>query len=224
MINHATAVAPPSTDKASSRSPGPVSRPAPSRVHAAPVVDAVPLHGGSTLPPTLQQRMEASFGESFDNVRVHTDAPAERLASSQRAEAVTMGPRIAFGAGRFRPGSANGDHLIAHELAHVAQQRGRRRGAPGPFSGVAASRTRRACGRYRRRPGGAGRARRLTWPGLFDSQPLDAARPERLSRTSESRAAPRFGWPLSSVLRAACRCPAGSPGGLARGRGGSALV
>jgi hypothetical protein len=99
-------------------------------VHAAPLVDAVPLHGGSSLPPTLRQRMEASFGESFEGVRVHTDAAAERLASSQRAEAITIGPRIAFGAGRFRPGSASGDRLIAHELAHVAQQRHGGGGAP----------------------------------------------------------------------------------------------
>lgn len=98
-------------------------RPSPSPVHAAPLVDAVPLHGGSPLPPTLRQRMEMSFGESFEGVRVHTDATADRLATYQRAEAVTVGSRIAFGTGRFRPGTASGDHLIAHELTHVAQQR-----------------------------------------------------------------------------------------------------
>jgi hypothetical protein len=123
MMNRAAAVAPPSSAKDASRSPGAALRPVPSRVHAAPLVDAVPLHGGAPLPPTLRQRMEASFGESFEDVSVHTDASAERLTSRQRAAAVTIGQRIAFGAGRFRPGSAAGDRLIAHELAHVAQQR-----------------------------------------------------------------------------------------------------
>jgi len=119
-MSRAAAVAPPSAKTDTSRSPAPPLRARPPTVHAPPVAT---LHGGSPLPPTLRQRMEASFGEPFHNVRVHTDAPAERFARGQRAEAVTVGHRIAFGAGRYRPGTPSGDHLVAHELAHVAQQR-----------------------------------------------------------------------------------------------------
>lgn len=66
--------------------------------------------------------MERSFGRSFGAVRVHTDAAAGQVAASHDAEALTIGDKMAFGPGRFRPGTASGDHLIAHELAHVAQQ------------------------------------------------------------------------------------------------------
>ncbi|MCH9650643.1 MAG: DUF4157 domain-containing protein [Deltaproteobacteria bacterium] len=66
--------------------------------------------------------MERSFGRSFGAVRVHTDGAAGQVAASHDAEALTIGDKIAFGPGRFRPGTAGGDHLIAHELAHVAQQ------------------------------------------------------------------------------------------------------
>lgn len=44
---------------------------------------------------------------------------AERLG----AAAFTVGEHVAFGAGRFDPGSRAGRRLLAHELAHVAQQR-----------------------------------------------------------------------------------------------------
>jgi murein DD-endopeptidase MepM/ murein hydrolase activator NlpD len=35
-----------------------------------------------------------------------------------------VGTHVVFGAGRYAPGSAEGNRLIAHELAHVVQQRG----------------------------------------------------------------------------------------------------
>ena len=66
--------------------------------------------------------MEHSFGQSFDNVRVHTGATADGVTREHRAEALTVGSHIAFGAGRFRPDTESGQHLVAHELAHVAQQ------------------------------------------------------------------------------------------------------
>jgi hypothetical protein len=40
------------------------------------------------------------------------------------ARAFTVGSHVAFGSSEFRPGTVVGDALIAHELAHVAQQRG----------------------------------------------------------------------------------------------------
>ncbi|HYP07854.1 MAG TPA: DUF4157 domain-containing protein, partial [Bryobacteraceae bacterium] len=66
--------------------------------------------------------MEHSFGRSFDSVRVHTGGAADSVTREHHAEALTVGNKIAFGSGRFRPDSASGQHLIAHELAHVAQQ------------------------------------------------------------------------------------------------------
>jgi hypothetical protein len=80
------------------------------------------LQGGSPLPMTTRQRMERSFGQSFSDVRVHTGAIAQDVTQSQSADALTINQKIAFAPGQFRPGTSTGDHLIAHELAHVVQQ------------------------------------------------------------------------------------------------------
>ena len=81
------------------------------------------LHGGAPLPPDTRTRMEAGFGQSFADVRVHTAAAAAAATSRHQAEALTVGHNVAFAPGRFAPESSAGTHLIAHELAHVAQQR-----------------------------------------------------------------------------------------------------
>ncbi|MFG6080224.1 DUF4157 domain-containing protein [Paracoccus litorisediminis] len=81
------------------------------------------LSGGSPLPADLRSRMESGFGTSFADVRVHTGAAAAQATGQLRAEAFATGPDIAFAPGRYRPGSQAGQGLIAHELAHVLQQR-----------------------------------------------------------------------------------------------------
>ncbi len=40
------------------------------------------------------------------------------------ARAFATGTDVYFAKGEYSPGSADGDRLIAHELAHVVQQRG----------------------------------------------------------------------------------------------------
>src|SRR5262249_32721287 len=55
---------------------------------------------------------------------VHADATGAAEASRQGALAFTVGNHVAFGAGQYAPGSPEGDALLAHELAHVVQQRG----------------------------------------------------------------------------------------------------
>lgn len=81
------------------------------------------LVGGAALPASLRARMETGFGTSFSDVRIHTGGAAAMATGRARAEALTSGSDIAFAPGRYRPGSAAGDRLIAHELAHVVQQR-----------------------------------------------------------------------------------------------------
>lgn len=68
--------------------------------------------------------MEAAFGLSFARVRLHTDRRAAELSDSLHARAFTVGEHVAFGPGEYRPDSAVGQALIAHELAHVVQQSG----------------------------------------------------------------------------------------------------
>src|SRR5262249_10293364 len=47
-----------------------------------------------------------------------------QLSAGLNARAFTIGSEVAFGAGEYRPGTLIGDALLAHELAHVVQQRG----------------------------------------------------------------------------------------------------
>jgi uncharacterized protein DUF4157 len=125
-VNKRAVSASPTAKAEPSRSVSGGVRPPPSKVHAppgpAPFSITSRLQGGSPLPAALRLRMEHSFGRSFDHVRVHTGATADSVTREHRAEALTVGPHIAFGAGRFRPDTDSGQHLVAHELAHVAQQ------------------------------------------------------------------------------------------------------
>jgi hypothetical protein len=65
--------------------------------------------------------MEQRFGHDFSRVRVHTGAAAEQSARDVNAHAYTVGHDIVFAKDRFAPGTHKGRRLIAHELAHVAQ-------------------------------------------------------------------------------------------------------
>ncbi|MBS0446445.1 MAG: DUF4157 domain-containing protein [Proteobacteria bacterium] len=67
--------------------------------------------------------MEARFGHDFGRVRVHADPAAADASRHANARAYTVGPDIVFGAGQYRPDRRGGQRLIAHELAHVLQQR-----------------------------------------------------------------------------------------------------
>jgi hypothetical protein len=79
--------------------------------------------GGTSLDAGVQDRFSGSLGDLSD-VRVHTDDTADRLNRSVSARAFATGTDVYFAKGEYNPGSADGDKLIAHELAHVVQQRG----------------------------------------------------------------------------------------------------
>jgi hypothetical protein len=81
------------------------------------------LRGGSPLDPQIRAEMQARFGESFADVRVHDNAQAHRGADALDAKAYTVGNDITFNAHRYVPHSGEGKRLLAHELAHVVQQR-----------------------------------------------------------------------------------------------------
>ncbi len=86
---------------------------------------------GSPLNTGARSFMESRLGHDFSNVRTHTDAAASQAARQLHAQAFTAGRDIYFGAGRFQPGTREGQKLLAHELTHVVQQRS---GAVGPPS------------------------------------------------------------------------------------------
>jgi hypothetical protein len=67
--------------------------------------------------------MEGRYNADFSSVRVHTDEGAAAAAASVDAKAFTSGEHLVFSPGSFAPGSRQGQDLLAHELAHVVQQR-----------------------------------------------------------------------------------------------------
>lgn len=82
------------------------------------------LGGGSPIPAALRRSMEGAFGRDLGGVRLHTDAPAALLSRQVAARAFTVGRDVFFGEGEYQPGTADGRHTLAHELAHTAQGRG----------------------------------------------------------------------------------------------------
>jgi hypothetical protein len=79
---------------------------------------------GQSLDTATRAWMEPLFGFDFSHVRVHADPEAAASAASIGARAFTVGPHIVFGRGEHSPGTTAGATLMAHELAHVVQQRG----------------------------------------------------------------------------------------------------
>jgi hypothetical protein len=77
---------------------------------------------GDALPAPAREFFEPRFGHDFGNVRVHHGLDAARSAETLGARAYTLGRNIVFGAGQYAQGSREGQHLLAHELAHVVQQ------------------------------------------------------------------------------------------------------
>ena len=96
------------------------------------------LHGGGApLPGSSRAFFEPKFGCDFAAVRIHADSRAAGLARSINARAFTHGQDIVFGAAEYSPVTWEGRRVLAHELAHVVQQKGtqpptRRFGAWGP--------------------------------------------------------------------------------------------
>jgi outer membrane protein OmpA-like peptidoglycan-associated protein len=89
-----------------------------------PIVHEVLRSPGQPLDPATRAFMEPRFGHDFNQVRVHTDAPAAESARAVDALAYTVGEHVVFGAGRYAPEAYGGRKLIAHELTHTIQQRG----------------------------------------------------------------------------------------------------
>jgi hypothetical protein len=83
-------------------------------------------HGssGRALDTATRSKMEGAFGADFSSVRVHTDGVAIGAAQQIGAAAFAQGADIYFDAGKYDPGSEEGERLIAHELAHVVQTGG----------------------------------------------------------------------------------------------------
>lgn len=98
-------------------SPGPSSLP--------PIVREALSASGRPLEPGVRSFFEPRFGRDFSAVRVHTDEQAARAADAIDASAFAVGSSIWFGRGMYQPQATFGRRLLAHELTHTIQQRGR---------------------------------------------------------------------------------------------------
>jgi outer membrane protein OmpA-like peptidoglycan-associated protein len=81
------------------------------------------LSSGKPLDPSVQAQMEQAFGADFGEVRIHDDATARARAGEISSEAFTHGDDIYLADDASSSGTAEGKRLLAHELAHVVQQR-----------------------------------------------------------------------------------------------------
>jgi hypothetical protein len=78
---------------------------------------------GAALDPHVRRSMEGAFGSAdFGKVRIHEGSDSADLNNRLGAQAFTVGNDIYLGANAPAPTSADGQHLLAHELTHTMQQ------------------------------------------------------------------------------------------------------
>ncbi|MEX2445862.1 MAG: DUF4157 domain-containing protein [Dehalococcoidia bacterium] len=95
-------------------------------------VHVPPPRGGIGIPVQLRRRLEQSMGTDLGGVRLREDPSAADL----DALAYTRGADIYLAPGHYQPHSGSGGRLIAHEVAHVIQQRAARVPAPRALEGL----------------------------------------------------------------------------------------
>jgi Domain of unknown function (DUF4157) len=90
---------------------------APASVHDVLAAPGHPLDTGASA------FFEPRFGHDFADVSIHDDASAARSTRELGALAYTVGRHVVVDSARVQPASIAGQRLLAHELAHVVQQR-----------------------------------------------------------------------------------------------------
>ncbi|MCX6629084.1 MAG: DUF4157 domain-containing protein [Candidatus Solibacter sp.] len=81
------------------------------------------LQSRQPLDPVTRAIFHTRSGQGFSGVRIHTGRDADGSAEGGSALAYTLGSHVVFRDGEFAPASEKGWRLLAHELAHVIQQR-----------------------------------------------------------------------------------------------------
>jgi len=77
---------------------------------------------GNAMDNNTESFMQSRFGADFSDVKIHTGADATQMNRELGAKAFTVGNDIYFNEGQYNPVSAEGKHLLAHELTHTVQQ------------------------------------------------------------------------------------------------------
>ncbi|MFF5006815.1 DUF4157 domain-containing protein [Streptomyces phaeochromogenes] len=76
---------------------------------------------GQPLDVGVRRELEEQLGHDLSRVRLHTGRDAGQLTELLGADAVAVGQDIFFREGAYRPGTADGQRLLAHELLHTVQ-------------------------------------------------------------------------------------------------------
>ena len=82
---------------------------------------------GNPMSEKAQRELGTKMQSNFSDVRIHTDSRAVGMNKELGAKAFTHGSDIYFNQGNYDPGSSKGKHLLAHELTHVIQQKGKKK-------------------------------------------------------------------------------------------------
>lgn len=90
-------------------------------VSRAPEPKNIVSGAGQPLDMSVRRELEEQLGHDFGRVRLHTDRDAGALTEMLGADAVAVGQDIFFREGAYRPGTADGRRLLAHELLHTVQ-------------------------------------------------------------------------------------------------------
>lgn len=81
------------------------------------------INGGKSLNNTEKDFFENRFETDFSSVKIHNNKKAHELCEKLNASAFTIGEDIFFRESEYNTSSSKGKKLMAHELAHVVQQR-----------------------------------------------------------------------------------------------------
>lgn len=95
---------------------------APATSMPAAIRQFVGFSSGRLLPGALRAEMEQGLGCDLSAVRLHEGPGAARAAAALGARAFTVGTDVVFARGELDPSTPGGRRVLAHELAHVAQQ------------------------------------------------------------------------------------------------------
>jgi hypothetical protein len=88
-----------------------------------PIVNEVLRSPGQPLDAKKRAFFEQRFRHDFSQVRIHSDMKAAESAKAVKAQAYTVGRDIVFGDKGRTLYNSDEQQLLAHELAHVVQQR-----------------------------------------------------------------------------------------------------
>ncbi|MDQ1021484.1 eCIS core domain-containing protein [Streptomyces afghaniensis] len=76
---------------------------------------------GQPLDAGVRRDLEEQLGHDLSRVRLHTGPEAGQLTELLGADAVAVGQDVFFREGAYRPGTTDGQRLLAHELLHTVQ-------------------------------------------------------------------------------------------------------